>query len=150
MRPVPGAPAQEPGLVQRRSPGMMLEDAGEAVRAHGEQMRRAGPRRGKLDGLAPGSSRVAYSVSSAEKLLNIGTYLGVVEESQEVEIHAFGVAKDYRMSAKWQPLFEGPDGKPAFSNEDGSTGQRLIEKIPLKSIIRPVSLLPKRSPEPQG
>ena len=68
----PGAPAQEPGLVQRRSPGMMLEDDGGAVREHESQVRKGGGRRGKLQGLVPGSSMAASSVSSSQKFLNIG------------------------------------------------------------------------------
>ena len=58
---------------------MMLEDDGKAVQEHGEQVRKASGKRGKLDGLVPGSSWIAYSVSSSEKLLNIGLYVGSSE-----------------------------------------------------------------------
>ena len=85
----PGAPAQEQGTVQRRSPGMMLEDNGRAVEEHARIVRRGSARPGKLDGLIPGSSMVAYSVSSAERLLNIGRYIGADDGGQEVDVHAF-------------------------------------------------------------
>ena len=84
----PGAPAQEPGTVGRRSPGMMLEDDGKAVEEHSKLLKRGGGRRGKLDGLIPGTSMVAYSVSSSERLLNIGRYVGADDGGLEVDIHA--------------------------------------------------------------
>ena len=55
----PGAPAQEPGTIRRRSPGMMLEDDGKAVRDHEDQVRKGSGKRGKLHGLVPGSSMIA-------------------------------------------------------------------------------------------
>ena len=127
-----------------------MEDNGRSVRQHAEQVRRSGPRRGKLDGLVPSSTRVAYSVSSAQKLLNIGVYMGMQEGSQDVDIHAFGVAKDYRMNAKWRPLYEGAGGKPVFAGEDGNSGRPVIDKVPIKNIIRPVNLTQKRSPRSPG
>ena len=36
----PGAPAQDPGSVAPRSPGMMIEDDGGAVRAHDEEVQK--------------------------------------------------------------------------------------------------------------
>ena len=101
---VPGAPAQEPGTVQRRSPGMMLEDGGRAVEEHAKVIKRGGFRPGKLDGLIPGNSIIAYSVSSTERLLNVGRYLSVDDSGQEADVHAYGVVTDGRMNAKWKPL----------------------------------------------
>ena len=83
----PGAPAQEPGTVLRRSPGMMLEDGGRAVREHGEQIRKATGKRGKLENLVPGSSLIAYPVSSSEKLLNIGLCIGSSDGGEDVDVH---------------------------------------------------------------
>ena len=80
---------------------MMLEDGGEAVQEHERQVKKGSSRPGKLDGLVPGSSMIAYSVSSAEKLLNIGRYLSANDGGQEVDVHAYGVATDYHMNAKW-------------------------------------------------
>ena len=64
----PGAPAQDPGSVAMRSPGMMLEDDGRAVRAREDEVQKGRGRRGRLQGLVPGSSMDAYSVSSSQKL----------------------------------------------------------------------------------
>ena len=52
---VPGAPAQEPGTVQRRSPGMMLEDDGRAVEEHAKVIKRGGFRPGSWKGLSQGT-----------------------------------------------------------------------------------------------
>ena len=82
----------------------MLEDDGRAVREHENQVRKGSGRQGKLHGLVPGSSMVAYSVSSSERLLNIGLYISMTEGGQEVDVHAYGVAKDCRMNAKWKPV----------------------------------------------
>merc|ERR1712113_1088064 len=142
----PGAPAQEPGTVLRRSPGMMLEDDGRAVREHGEQIRKASGKRGKLENLVPGSSTIAYSVSSSEKLLNVGLYVGSSEGGEDVDVHVYGVGTDNRMNVKWKPLYRNSDGVARFIGEDSSPPDGRvphIERILVKNIIRTVGLSPK-------
>ena len=144
----PGAPAQEPGTVRRRSPGMMLEDGGKAVEEHSRLQRRGSSGRGKLDGLIPGNSMVAYSVSSAEKLLNIGRYVGADDGGLEVDVHAYGVGTDHRMTAKWKPLFLTSEGQPRFAGEEDATDKPMIERIRTRDIIRAVGLTSKGIPVP--
>ena len=122
---------------------MMLEDDGKAVREHEKQVRKGSSRPGKLDGLIPGTSMVAYSVSSAEKLLNIGRYIGMSDGGQEVDVHAYGVATDHGMNAKWKPLFMTGDGQPRFAGEEGGPDKPMIERMRTRDIIRPVSLSSK-------
>ena len=93
---------------------------------------------------------VAYSVSSSEKLLNIGLYVDSSEGGEDVDVHVYGVGTDYRMNAKWKPLYRTSDGVPRFEGEDGGSAATLrdgwlpnIERILTKNIIRMVGLTPK-------
>ena len=122
---------------------MMLEDDGKAVEEHERLMKRGSGRRGRLDGLIPGSSIVAYSVSSTDKLLNIGRYIGADDGGLEVDIHAYGVGTDHRMTAKWKPLFLTGEGQPRFAGERDATDKPMIERIRTRDLIRAVGLTPK-------
>ena len=119
---------------------MMLEDDGRAVQEHERQIKKGSSRPGKLDGLVPGTSMVAYSVSSAERLLSIGRYLGAGDGGQEVDVQAYGVATDGRLNTKWKPLFVTCEGQPRFAEEEGGSARPMIERIRIRDIIRPVSL----------
>ena len=122
---------------------MMLEDGGRAVQEHERQVKKGSSRPGKLDGLVPGSSMIAYSVSSAEKLLNIGRYLSANDGGQEIDVHAYGVATDYHMNAKWKHLYLTNEGRPRFAGEEDGSVRPMIERIRTRDIIRLVGLSSK-------
>ena len=86
---------------------------------------------------------VAYSVSSSERLLNIGRYVGADDGGLEVDIHAYGVGTDFRMIAKWKPLFLTSEGQPRFAGEEDATDKPMIERINTRDIIRAVGLTSK-------
>ena len=75
--PTEGVVAPDPGHFGNRSPGQMIEDGGAAVREHSREVAKARPHsKGKLTDLVPGSSRVAYSISSEKRTMRLSKPLG--------------------------------------------------------------------------
>ena len=85
--------------------------------------------RGKREDLVPGVTKIAYSVSSEEKAMSVGLFMRSLEETQEVEVHVYGVAKDLRLTTKWRPLYYNRDGYPSHLEEGDCTEQAVLEKI---------------------
>ena len=116
---------------------MMIEDQGASLQTHEEETRNMLPKhsRGKLDGLVPGTSFVAYSTSGQEREIGIGLYRTNLEDTKQVEAHVYGVVTDSRLRVRWKPLYRDEYGEPAFADKQG-TGDLVLEKIEYKIIIR--------------
>ena len=92
-----------------------------------------------MDKLVVGSTRVAYSKSSASKTMGVGLVVALLPETTEAEIHVYGIVTDLRMTTKWRPLFYDSEGKEIFDTEI-PLYDRVLEKIQYSRILRPVGL----------
>ena len=138
--PTEGVVAPEPGRVGSRSPGQMIEDDGAAVRDHSREVAKVRRQsKGKLTDMVPGSSRLAYSVSSERRTMGVGLLRTLLAETSEVEIHVYGVTSDLRMTTKWRPLMYNAEGQPVFEEEE-PIGGPVLERIEYSRILRPIGL----------
>jgi len=78
--------------------------------------------KGKLEGLAPGTSIIAYRTSSEKNEMAVGMFRGTLEELGQVEIHAYGALRSMRLVLQWKPLYMSAEGGYIFAREEGDTG----------------------------
>ena len=123
---------------KRRTPGMMLEDHGKAVR---DAEKALGPRPGKLERIS-GGVMIAYQtfplnppVNHQGRICAVGKVLSVSKMEQEVAVHQYAPTKGEHLLLRWEPLYM-EQGTLVF----GSGSHPSEEKVPLKRILEIVQL----------
>ena len=123
--------------LERRSPGMMMEDQGRKVEAQTkifeEARKKISP--GKLDKVQTGNF-IAYVVAGKMKECTIGKVTALSRAEASVVVHRYKPVTDGHLRLYWQPLYTGESGVEVL----GSGPNPSTETVHVKMILFPVLL----------
>ena len=97
--------------LERRSPGMMMEDQGQKVEAQAKQFEEARKRisPGKLDKVQTGNF-IAYVVAGKVKECTIGKVTALSRAEASEVVHRYKQVADGHLRLYWQPVYTGESG----------------------------------------